>query len=408
MEKEMNDSQRIRDVYAFLNQQMKHFESEKELEAAVNGLLESLGMQFEAEAVRLYKCENGTDSMTNAWPDFDRGCKTDDTWQILLSDAGHAIARLMVINAKKDRDLLDEISDMLGNWLVSRLVKRDYRNRDNRVQKLLSGLGNDYTAVYVINLDTDTFEIIINQRSNNVAKEQKFSNFSSYLDNYANKYVLEDSREHMKRILRFTNLREKFKQREDLYFRFHTQPNSIGQTYFEAHAVCQYEENGHFAVIGFRCVDEVVKREQMYQRELDEAYRNAQQLDVIASSIQGGIKISYDDPMYTFKYVSKQYASMLGYDRVEELMEASNGTILDKNELMQKTIELESTKKAEQVKMQFLARMSHDIRTPLNGIIGLMEYEDRHPNDLKMITVNRKKAHAAANHLLSLTMIFWR
>ena len=466
MEKEMNDSQRIRNVYAFLNQQMKSFEAERELEQAVNALLKEIGRYFEAEAVLLYKFESNHYTLTNAWPDFDDASGEKRKDEILLRSEGGVIASLVIMNVNEaKRDLLTEISDMLGNWLVNRLVKRDYRNRDNRVQKLLSGLGNDYTAVYVINLDTDTFEIVINQRSNNVAKEQKFNDFSSYLDNYADKYVLEDSREHMKRILRYNHLKEKFKSKEDLYFRFHTQPNSIGQTYFEAHAVRQYEENGHFAVIGFRCVDEVVKREQMYQRELDEAYRNAQQqLDVIASSIQGGIKISYDDPTYTFKYVSKQYASMLGYDRVEELMEASNGTIvgiahpddlesgiaealkqysksdnyaityrmrckdgswkyiedhghkvinvegkvehwnliLDKNELMQKTIELESTKKAEQVKMQFLARMSHDIRTPLNGIIGLMEYEDRHPDDLKMITVNRKKAHVAANHLLSL------
>ena len=466
MKEARDDCQRIRDVYAFLNNQMKAFEVAGELEQAIDGLLKELGVYFEAEAVALYKYENNVYTLTNAWPNFDCEANAKRKDEIVLLEGDRTIALLTLIGAnEKKQDLFAEISDMLGSWLSNRLEKRDYMNRDDRVQKLLSGLGNDYTAVYMINLDTDAFEIIINQRSNNVAKEQKFHDFSSYLDNYADKYVLEDSREAMKRILRFTHLKEKFEQKKDLYFRFHTKPNSIGQTYFEAHAVRQYDGNGRFAVMGFRCVDAIVKREQKYQRELDAAYKNAQQqLDVFASSIQGGIKISYNDPAYTFKYVSKQYASMLGYSSVDELMEASGGTIvgiahpddlesgiaaalkqyeksdnysityrmrckdgswkyiedhghkvinsegeiehwnliLDKNELMQKTIELESTKKAEQVKMQFLARMSHDIRTPLNGIIGLMEYEDRHPDDLKMITVNRKKAHAAANHLLSL------
>lgn len=51
------------------------------------------------------------------------------------------------------------------------------------------------------------------------------------------------------------------------------------------------------------------------------------QLDIITSAIPGGIKISNDDESYSFKYVSEQYAAMLGYT-VEEFMEASNGSVV--------------------------------------------------------------------------------
>lgn len=310
-----------------------------------------------------------------------------------------------------------------------------FLSKEQRLQKLLSGLGNDYTIVLLINLDTDKFEIVLNQASNNIAKQEKTLNYTDYLDNYANTFVVPESCEAMKRILRKDNLKEHFLTHDDLYFRFRSVPNSLGQTCFEAHAVREYDAGEHHVVIGFRCVDRIVAKELEYQHELDKAYKMArQQLDVITASLPGGLKISYDDPTYSFKYVSKQYAAMLGYT-VEELFEASGGSIvgiahpddleagirealaqyeksdsyaityrmrckdgsykyiedhghkvvnsdgvvehwnliLDKDELVTKTIELESARKAEEAKTAFLSRMSHDIRTPLNGIIGLLD-----------------------------------
>ena len=340
-------------------------------------------------------------------------------------------------------------------------------DEEQRLQKLLSGLGNDYTIVLLINLDTDKFEIVLNQASNNIAKQHKTIDYTDYLDNYANQYVVAESKEDMKRILRRNNLLHHFMTHSDLYFRFTSVPNALQQTHFEAHAVRQYDpqkDDTHIAVIGFRCVDRIVEKELDYQKELDKAYQLARkQLDVITASLPGGLKISYNDPKYSFKYVSKQYAAILGYT-VEELMQASNGSIagiahpddleagikealaqyekndhyaityrmkckdgsykyiedhghkvvnpdgtiehwnliLDKNELVTKTIELESARRADEVKTAFLSRMSHDIRTPLNGIIGLLEYALRHPDDIETIRKNRKKAYVASKHLLSL------
>lgn len=57
---------------------------------------------------------------------------------------------------------------------------------------------------------------------------------------------------------------------------------------------------------------------------------------------------------------------------------------------------------ANAAKTAFLTRVSHDIRTPLNGILGLIEIEELKDGDMQVARESRAKARVAANHLLSL------
>lgn len=164
------------------------------------------------------------------------------------------------------------------------------------------------------------------------------------------------------------------------------------------------------------------------------------------------------------KYVSKQFASMLSYDSPEALMQACGGSfvelvhpdereqakrdaekyyagvgnysvalrlkcrdgswkyvenhgrrvvsangeieywnlMVDKHELVTKSIDLEAARQANEAKTEFLSRMSHDIRTLLNGILGLLDQADRHPEDAKLLAEIRRKAHVVTEHLLEL------
>jgi signal transduction histidine kinase/CheY-like chemotaxis protein len=57
---------------------------------------------------------------------------------------------------------------------------------------------------------------------------------------------------------------------------------------------------------------------------------------------------------------------------------------------------------ANRAKTDFLSTMSHDIRTPMNAIIGLTTIAEKNVNDPLSVSDNLKKIRLASNHLLTL------
>ena len=358
-------------------------------------------------------------------------------------------------------NLLSDVGCHLGSVRENLRMMRELMIKN----RILSGLSRDYTTAFVLNLDTDEYEFVFNQKTNHAQKHEEFKAFSDYVDAYASAFALPKFRDVMRRELDSNEIKKHFETEDEYHFSFETSPNAAGLSCFQAHIVKEYEEGSHFAFLGFLSIDEIVQKERFYKDALQKVNQVLQhQLDMITSALPGGVKISNDDPEYSFKYVSEHFAQMLGYDTPEELMEASGGTIvdlahpddleqgiaqaleqyskadhyeityrmkckngswkyiedrghkirkpdgviehwnliLDKNELVEKTIALESEKKANQSKSDFLSRMSHDMRTPLNGIIGLMDICMKHPEDRTLVDSSRLKARVAADHLLSL------
>ncbi len=59
-------------------------------------------------------------------------------------------------------------------------------------------------------------------------------------------------------------------------------------------------------------------------------------------------------------------------------------------------------KSASKAKTDFLSTMSHDIRTPMNAIIGLTTISEKNLGDEKLVAENLRKINLASNHLLTL------
>ena len=68
-------------------------------------------------------------------------------------------------------------------------------------------------------------------------------------------------------------------------------------------------------------------------------------------------------------------------------------------ELLQQVAE---ARKDAALKSRFLSNMSHDIRTPINGIIGMTELADRYPDNLEIQKKCREKLVESARHLVSM------
>lgn len=64
--------------------------------------------------------------------------------------------------------------------------------------------------------------------------------------------------------------------------------------------------------------------------------------------------------------------------------------------------EVDEAKKDAALKTRFLSNMSHDIRTPINGIIGTLEVANHYPDDLKMQQKCRDQILNSSRYLVSL------
>ncbi|MGN0779462.1 MAG: response regulator [Aristaeellaceae bacterium] len=101
---------------------------------------------------------------------------------------------------------------------------------------------------------------------------------------------------------------------------------------------------------------------------------------------------------YQFRFIcNPAYGSVvLGLMDIDKIVARE----LEQQEKLQQAL-LEA-RRANAAKSRFLARMSHDMRTPLNGILGLLEIDAKHADDIEYLRRNRHKATIVTHHLVSL------
>ena len=153
-----------------------------------------------------------------------------------------------------------------------------------------------------------------------------------------------------------------------------------------------------------------------WQSRVDPAYLDTAQagVDAILKTGIGEVNYPWNHPKLGVIYIRCGGVPDQNFDRPGSAIKGYHQDITDtvitrkkqEDELAQVNVQLqravEDANRAMAAKSEFLSRMSHDIRTPINAILGMLDIAEKYHEDYARLDDCTHKIRSAANHLLSL------
>ena len=153
-----------------------------------------------------------------------------------------------------------------------------------------------------------------------------------------------------------------------------------------------------------------------WQSRVDPAYLDTAQagVDAILKTGIGEVNYPWNHPKLGVIYIRCGGVPDQNFDRPGSAIKGYHQDITDtvitrkkqEEELAQVNVQLqravEDANRAMAAKSEFLSRMSHDIRTPINAILGMLDIAEKYHGDYARLDDCTHKIRRAANHLLSL------
>ena len=212
--------------------------------------------------------------------------------------------------------------------------KLQERKTARRQMELVQALSMDFNLVCFVDPDTGTVTPVRNDRDEMINIFSEKISLRQSMEQYIQKYVHEDDREMLRQAVSLDTLKEELAQNNQYYVNYRKyQDDSI--VYFQMKAVGAGNGSGGLGIVlGFRSVDEEIRRE------------------------------------------------------------------MEQNSLLEAA--LSQAKRASIAKSVFLSNMSHDIRTPMNAIVGFTNLAIAHIDQKEQVAEYLKKIMTSGNHLLNL------
>ena len=222
------------------------------------------------------------------------------------------------------------------------------------------------------------------------------NNFNYSADQYAVQYLYGKERQEFKNWIWTGHLKEQLSRKERITYHYRSKPNPNQHEFFEAQAVKIYQDEKHFfALVGFRHIDDIMEKETTIQNQLKQALDETRLSNEIISTEYR----MCDGNWHRMLFIVKKRDESGNVTHVLCTVRSISDSKRREEDL---NFAVEAAKREAEMKTRFLATMSHDIRTPLNGIIGMVNMGNQYADDPQMQQKIREKVMESLKYLVSL------
>lgn len=224
--------------------------------------------------------------------------------------------------------------------------RKKYEKQLEEQVAIFNILARNFRNVYIANINDCTARILKIATDYDFNAVKKLQNqvfpYEAIINKWIDERVHPDDKDKLRKALSVENLRKVFSVKDEYIGNYRS--TEAGKLHNYQYNLGKLDDSGT-VIAGFQLIDDIIEEhlaQERIQREKDESYQ-------------------------------------------KELIKARQ--------------EAES---ANEAKTEFLQRMSHDVRTPLNGIRGMLDIAERYKDDLEKQSECREKVKEASNLLLEL------
>ena len=250
---------------------------------------------------------------------------------------------------------------------------RKYMRIDNKSKVaplVLDALCREYFTGIIVDVEKDQYEVL--HFSPWMEKYPKEGKFSEFIDEYVKDFITEEFQQEFRKALSKSMLCKYLES---------AQEENEERSYYVEYASVRYEKP-----CWCKCKVHPLRGE-------ENETGKAQHVLVLLQDIT-------ERKNYETEYQEKLKAAKKQAEAAQKRAEEARYVAEEAQRLAEKA--KEEADRANEAKTNFLRRMSHDIRTPINGIRGLVRMSDYYGNDPERMKDCRAKVLTATDHLLSL------
>lgn len=341
-----------------------------------------------------------------------------------------------------------------------------FRELQKRSYNVLHALSVDYLGIYQVNFDTDEYEVYRNSEQTGMDFAAHFADgYQTAMEQYISEYVVPRDQERLRTVTKKDYVLTQLKTNKKFSVRYQVKDSSFGLKHLEFHFSATAPTSS-CAIFALRDVNAVVEQEEKYKLEARQSLEDileGARTGIWTIELEEGCQprmypdrtmrillgVPEDiDPeecyQHWFQNIEPDYVEMV-QEAVQEILESGrseviypwnhptlgkiyvrcggvpdrtfkkpgtclNGYHQDITETMvtrkkqeQSIMELlERVRRANSAKSEFLSHMSHDLRTPINGILGMLAILEKSQDDPERQKDCRNKIRVSTHHLLSL------